>query len=96
VFQATPGQTYRLIGGNAGVRPPDYDLAKAVRGVDEFALPVVRSGVVAVLSPPAEKALPWSERHAGLILIVLAVAVGVMLFFIIKNLKGLPGRDDHG
>jgi hypothetical protein len=46
-----------------------------------------------LLSPPAEKTLPWSERHAGLILIVLAAAVGVMLVFIIKNLKGLAGKD---
>ena len=94
VFQAMPRQNYRLIGGNAGVRPPDYDLAKAVRGVDDFNLPVVRSGPVAVLSPPAEKVLPWSERHAGLILVVLAAAVGVMLVFIIKNLKGLPSRKE--
>lgn len=95
VFQAQTQQTYTLIGGNAKVRPPDYDLAKAVRGVDEFKLPVVHSGPAELLSPPAEKTLPWSERHAGLILIVLAAAVGVMLVFIIKSLKGLPGKDSR-
>jgi hypothetical protein len=95
VFQATPQQNYTLIGGNAKIRPPDYDLAKAVRGVDEFKLPVVHSGPAELLSPPAEKTLPWSERHAGLILIVLAAAVGVMLVFIIKSLKGLPGKDSR-
>jgi hypothetical protein len=94
VFQVASQQNYRLIGGNAGVRPPDYDLAKAVRGVDEFTLPVVRSGPAELLSPSAEKALPWSERHAGLILVVLAAAVGVMLVLIIKNLRGLPGKDE--
>jgi hypothetical protein len=93
VFQATPQQNYTLIGGNAKVRPPDYDLAKAVRGVDEFKLPVVHSGPAVLLSIPADKALPWSERHAGLILIILAAAVGVMLVFIVKNLKGFPGKD---
>jgi len=93
VFQARPQQSYTLIGGNVKVRPPDYDLAKAVRGVDEFKLPVVHSGPAGLLSPPPEKALPWSERHAGLILIILAAAVGVMLVFIIKNLKGLPSKD---
>jgi hypothetical protein len=93
VFQATSQQNYTLIGGNAKVRPPDYDLAKAVRGVDEFKLPMVHSGLAEMLSPPAEKTLPWSERHAGLILIVLAAAVGVMLVFIMKNLKSLPGKD---
>jgi hypothetical protein len=96
VFQATPQQTYTLIGGNAKVKQPDYDLAKAVRGVDEFKLPVVHSGPAELLIPPAEEALPWSERHAGLIMIALAAAVGVMLVFIIKNLKGLPGKDNKG
>jgi len=96
VFQARPQQNYTLIGGNAKVRPPDYDLAKAVRGVDEFKLPVVHSGSVELLGLPAEKTLPWSERHAALILIILAAAVGVMLVFIIKNLKGLPGKDEKG
>ena len=66
---------------------------KAVKGVDKFNLPVVQAGSAELLSPPAEKALPWSERHAGLILIVLAAAVGLMLVFIIKNLKGLPRKD---
>ncbi len=94
VFQAAPQQNYTLIGGNPKVMPPDYDLAKAVRGVDEFKLPVVHSGSVELLGPPAEKTLPWSERHAALILIILAAAVGVMLVFIIKNLKGLPGKDE--
>ena len=93
VFQTRPHQNYTLIGGNAKVKPPDYDLAKAVRGVDEFKLPVVHSGPAELLSPPAEKALPWSERHAGLILIILTAAVGLMLVFIMKNLKGLPGKD---
>jgi hypothetical protein len=93
VFQAEPQQNYTLIGGNAKVGLPDYDLAKAVRGVDEFKLPVVHSGPAGLLGPPAGKTLPWSERHAGMILIILAAAVGVMLVFIIKNLKGLPGKD---
>jgi len=94
VFQATARQTYTLIGGNAKVRPPDYDLAKAVRGVDEFSLPAVHSGPAELLKAPEEKVLPFSERHAGLILMSLIVAVGVMLVFIIKNLKSLPGNNN--
>jgi len=92
VFQAKARQTYTLIGGNAKVRPPDYDLAESVRGVDEFSLPVVQPGPSQLLEAPEEKVVPFSERHAGLILMSLIVAVGVLLVFIIKNLKSLPGK----
>jgi hypothetical protein len=91
VFQAHPGQTYVLIGGNPKARPADYDLAKAVRGVDEFTLPVVHPGESTMLEPK-EEMIPWSERHGLVILLVLILAVGVALGFILKNLRGLPAK----
>lgn len=91
VFQAKSGQSYRLIGGNSKARAADYDLAKAVLGVDEFSLPVVHPGPSAVLAPKKEM-VPWSERHSVAILLVLFFAVGVMLRFIVKNLRGLPSK----
>ena len=94
VFQAQHGQTYALIGGNSKARPADYDLAKAVRGVDEFTLPVVHPGESAMLEPE-EEMIPWSERHGGVILIVLIFAVGVTLRFILKNLRGLPSKQQE-
>lgn len=93
VFQAQTQQAYYLIGGNTKVRPPDYDLAKAIAGVDEFSLPVVHSGPEVLLIATKEKQLPWSERHSGLILMILGAAVGLMLAFIIKNLKRLPRKE---
>ncbi len=92
VYEAKARHTYTLIGGNAQARPPVYDLAKAVQGVDEFSLPVIHTGPQVLLSAPEKKVLPWSERHAVLILVILIAAVGGMLVFIIKNLKGLPRR----
>ena len=91
VFQARPGQTYMLIGGNSRARPADYDLAKAVRGVDEFTLPVVHPGE-SVLLETKGVVIPWSERHGAAILIVLILAVAVTLGFILKNLRGLPSK----
>jgi hypothetical protein len=91
VFRAKSGQPYRLIGGNSKARAAEYDLAKAVRGVDEFSLPVVHPGPSAVLAPKKEM-VPWSERHSVAILLVLFFAVGVMLRFIVKNLRGLPSK----
>ncbi|UCH23028.1 MAG: DUF3999 family protein [Deltaproteobacteria bacterium] len=92
VFKAESRHTYTLIGGNAEAIPAVYDLAKAVQGVNEFSLPVIHPGPEVLLSAPEKKVLPWSERHAGLILVILIAAVAVMLVFIIKNLKGLPSK----
>ena len=36
--------------------------------------------------------IPWSERHGAAILIVLIFAMGMMLRFILKNLKSLPTK----
>jgi hypothetical protein len=55
--------------------------------VDELKLPVVHSGPAIALSPPKSKKPPWSDRHSVFILAVLVLAVGVMLYFIIKNLR---------
>lgn len=89
VFEAQGGQTYTLIGGNPRASAADYDLARAVRGVDQFTLPVLHPGSVVVLAPE-KKVAPWSERHSTVILVILIVAVAVMLLFIVKNLKKLP------
>ena len=94
VFQTQRGQTYELIGGNSKARPADYDLAKAVRGVDDFTFPVVHPGESAVLELE-EEMIPWSERHGAVILIVLIFAVGVTLRLILKNLRGLPSKQQE-
>ena len=72
----------------------DYDLAKAVRGVDQLTLPVLDPGP-AVFLAPKEKMVPWSERHGSVILVVLIVAVGLMLVLIVKNLRKLPTKQQE-
>jgi hypothetical protein len=91
VFEAHGGQTYTLIGGNPKARAADFDLARAVRGVDRLTLPVLHPGP-AVFLAPEEKMVPWSERHGFVILGVLIVAVAVMFILIVKNLKKLPTK----
>lgn len=91
VFEAHGGQTYTLIGGNPNARAADFDLAKAVRGVDQLTLPVLHPGP-AVFLAPEEKMVPWSERHGSVILAVLVIAVAVMLVLIVKNLRKLPTK----
>jgi hypothetical protein len=89
VFQPQTGKRHMLLGGNPKVGGADYDLAKAVQGLDETKLPVISLG------PPTriahkEPLAPWSERYSVVIWVVLIIAVGVMVGLIVKNLKRLP------
>ncbi|MGD2270414.1 MAG: DUF3999 family protein [Desulfobacterales bacterium] len=92
VFQAQAQQTYTLLGGNLSAGPPDFDLAKAVRGVEDFSMPVVQPGTALILQADEQEELPWSERHAGVILVVLIAATGIMAIIIIKSLKGISAK----
>jgi len=86
VFQPQTGKRHMLLGGNPTVGGADYDLARAVQGLDELKLPVISLG------PPTriarkEPLAPWSERYSVVIWVVLIIAVVVMVGFIVKNLK---------
>ncbi|NTW38029.1 MAG: hypothetical protein HGB17_18415, partial [Syntrophobacteraceae bacterium] len=87
-FQAAPGRRYALVGGNPQARAANYDLAKAIEGVDEFQAPTGRLGPSRALEGKKEL-FPWSERHSVLIWIVLICAVGVAVFLIVRNMKRL-------
>ena len=89
MFQAQTGKQHKLIGGNFNVGGADYDLAKAVQGLDEIKLPVVSLGSPTVVAHK-EPLRPWTERYSVALWIVLIIAVGVMVGFIVKNLKKLP------
>jgi hypothetical protein len=89
VFQAQTGKRYLLIGGNLNASPADYDLAKSIEGLDSMKLQVVSLGSQTLIVHK-EKRPPWTERYSLVIWIVLIVAVGVMVGFIIKNIKKLP------
>jgi hypothetical protein len=88
VFQTQKGKQYILIGGNPNIGGADYDLAKAVQDLDDMKLPVVNLGPPTVVAHK-EPQPPWSERYRFVIWIVLIIAVGVMVGFIVKNLKKL-------
>jgi hypothetical protein len=86
VFQPQTGKRHMLLGGNPKVGGPDYDLSRAVKGLDELKLPVISLG------PPTriarkEPLAPWSERYSVVIWVVLIIAVGVMVGLIVKNLR---------
>jgi hypothetical protein len=89
VFQTQKGKPYLLVGGNPNVAGADYDLAKAVQDLDDMKLTVVHLGPPIVVARK-EPQPPWTERYRFVIWIVLIMAVGVMVGFIVKNLKKLP------
>lgn len=89
VFQAQTGKRYILIGGNLNAGGADYDLSKAIQGLDNMKLPVVSVGSSTAIAHK-EKLPPWTERYSMVIWIVLIIAVGVMVWFILKNLKKIP------
>ena len=92
VFDAKPGQGYRLVTGNAAASAPRFDLGRSVKRVDETDHPMVRPGALTPLALEPE-ALPWTERHQALIWPVLVVAVGLMLLLILSNLGKLKRGD---
>jgi hypothetical protein len=94
VFQAETGERYMLLGGNPNVGGADYDLAKAVQGLDDIKLPVASLGPPTLVAPK-QPLRPWTERYSAVIWIVLILAVGVMVGLIVKNLKRLPSSREH-
>jgi hypothetical protein len=83
-----------LIGGNPKAREANYDLAKSFQGIDELTLPVVSLGPSTAITHK-EQIPPWTERYSTLIWVILALAVGVMLILIVKNLKRLPPSQER-
>jgi hypothetical protein len=88
VFDCKPEHRYRLIGGNPKAGSPDFDLGRAVEGVAESDLPVLRVGTP-TLVPHQPELAPWSERHGVLIWLALIAAVVAMLVLILSNLGRL-------
>jgi len=93
-FQAQPGQRVALIGGNPKVKEANYDLAMSFQGIDDLNLPTVSVGPLTAIHHK-EKIPPWTERHSTLIWIILILAVGTMLIFILRNLKKLPSSQER-
>jgi hypothetical protein len=86
VFDARQAESYSLIGGNPGAGMPNFDIARAVRNLDERPMAEAKLGAPVALAADAELA-PWSERNAILIYGALGAAVVAMLFLILRGMK---------
>ncbi len=88
VFDCDPAQTYTLCFGNPKAGTVHFDLAQAVRGLEEEALPRLVAGEVVPLAGEGPEQ-PWTERHPVLIWAALLVAVAAIVVLIGLNLKRL-------
>jgi len=80
VFEAGPGERYRLRYGAAGRRAPHFDLTRTLPDSREWSAgaALAELGPPERLPPGAPEPVPWSERHpallwAGMLLAVLAL-----------------------
>jgi len=87
-FQAQAISQYRLMAEIRKSGRLDYDLARAVQGLDDMKLPLVGLGAPTVIAP-RRNCLPGPSVQCSH-LDRLILAVGVMVGFIVKNLKKLP------
>ena len=102
VFRARSGGAHQLLIGAKEVSTPSYDLAALIRRGGTSALTVVQVGL---LEPnPSfgkvkadDKPRPWTERHAGVLKILLGVVVlclGAWTVWLLR--RGRAGAGDGG
>jgi len=95
VFDDRGGREFVLTGGDPRAEAPQYDLGRAVEALDRDDLPPAEAGRVEPLGDVAE-AVPWTERHSGLILLaltVLALGVGAAVW---RGLRAAGGGPPSG
>ncbi len=91
IFNASPGQRYRLFFANAeGVRR-NYDLGGALGRLDLQKLP---EASLERMTPnpsfaPREQVKPWTERHPALIWVALGVGVLLLAGMLLKTVRNV-------
>ncbi|HUL74403.1 MAG TPA: DUF3999 family protein [Vicinamibacterales bacterium] len=90
VFRQEPGQSYRLLYGNARATAPQYDLARSIDPA------LVASASRVSLGPAVENATyanpaPWTEQHQVVLWLALGAAVLVLGGLAVRTLRGARG-----
>ncbi len=91
-FMHQDGAVLFLYGGNPAAVQPNYDLGKAISPRHDA--PTVGVGAVEVLEVVKES-LPWTERHAWLIWVVLAAATLALAALVYSSLRNLSPAEDN-
>ncbi len=86
VFEGIKDSNCNLIGGNPKAGAPSFDMARSLPNLPETQLtPAVLGPVVRYERAP--ELPPWTERHRWLIWAALGIAVVLMSFLILSNLR---------
>jgi hypothetical protein len=88
VFEARPDEAYTLVGGNPEARPPSFDLARALAGLEKRELPEAGLDEARPLEP-SPRSVPWRERYSLLLWAALILAVATAVLLIARNLARL-------
>ncbi len=92
--QFVPGQTvsYALIFGNPKAVRPVYDIGHYMGSLRKEGVTLARLGEVTPnpAHRPAEKVIPWSERHKEIIWIALLAMGAVLLLLVYRLVKAAP------
>ncbi len=91
----TGSAPYRIYFGNSRARPPRYDLEHRIQYIDADQLPRLepgprRSNPDYVVPTPVR---PWSERHAYLLWVTMAVVTAFLAFLIFNLLRKTPPQE---
>ena len=86
MFEGIKDSTYNLIGGNPKASAPRFDMARSLPNLPETQLLSALLGPV-LRYERAPELPPWTERHRWLIWAALGVAVVLMAFLILINLR---------
>ena len=92
IFQAQPSASYKLFYGNPKARTPSYELERILPFLETENLPVGALGPQTdnLAFKVEKRRLPFSERYAWLITVVVvvaAVAVAILLFGVVRKAK---------
>ena len=96
VFAAVPGKEYALFYGNEKAFMPQYDLARFFQYIESTELTHAALGAQVMnpaYTPPAPKAMPYTEKTPYILNIVLVLLVVVITMLIIWYLKKLKLGD---
>ena len=98
-FRAEPAGPYQMYFGNAAAARPQYDLENYAGRLRSEGVTVAALGVVAAnpLFALPTKVVPWSERHAALLWVGLAVVLGVLTALVLRQARQAKAvGDDEG
>lgn len=94
VFRQEPERTYRLLYGARDVDAPGYELARLVTATEIRDAAAGRMGSERLM-PGHPRPLPWTERHAVVLWLSVALALGVLAWLAFRSMRPAEESDQR-